>query len=247
MTDAGGSVDTVRRYSDRVRRIALLGLLTTVGCDRVFGLTGGGADASAVTDANTITAVFGETGDATYVGVTTDTYLDLEKPDLNFGAAHDLFADGGSTPKLALVRFDVSKLPAAATVVSATLRLTTRTDPSDASVIVARMLEAWDAGTGDQTTGTANWTERMPAVPWSSPGAAPPSRDTFVLGRFTPSAETTAYDVVLDPTAVAGWVADPSTNFGVAIVDDTDDGLTLATSEASIANTRPTLTVVYTP
>lgn len=73
----------------------------------------------------------------------------------------------------------------------------------------------------------------------------PPSRDTRNLGSFIPGAFDTSYELALEPSVVAGWVADPAQNFGLAHVSQSSDGAEVRSSEASMVSMRPLLTVVF--
>jgi hypothetical protein len=217
-------------------------VLASAGCDRVFQL-----DILPDAPPSSGTLTFGETGTATHAGVTFDTYLELMSPTLAFGGQDKLYADGLAEARIALIRFDVTAIPADAQVVSASLRLRTTVEPSNALIVLTRMLEAWDEGTSFGMAGTPNWTQRTLDTNWSTPGAAPPSRGTDVVGSVVPSSQNTSYDVELDRDVVASWVADPASNFGLAMVNDAGDAVAFVSRSVTPASDRPLLTVEVAP
>ena len=172
---------------------------------------GGGPDAFSPPDAppGVVEVSFGETGGATFPGVTTDAAL------LDGGGN-----DGASTHTsvefptwVGLYRFEVSAIPAGATIVGARVELSTINDGNlltSGTAQVFRLLETWDEGT---TTYTNRSTETL----WTNANAeAPGSRDPNVLGEFTPATDG-RYTVELPASMIQGWVADPGSNAGILV------------------------------
>ena len=76
------------------------------------------------------------------------------------------------------------------------------------------MRQDWDEG-------QATWNERLANQPWANDGALPPSRDTTPVADLRPQQVFTAYETALPPQLVQDWLAQPQTNFGIAIVRST--------------------------
>lgn len=190
-----------------------------------------------------ITASFGETGTATYSGVTIDTSFQDNEP-VGVSTENHTSVDAGST-EVGLYRFDISVIPTTATVISAQLEVSTTGDGasfySAGTAIVYRLKEQW-------TEAEAGFVNRSNVATWTNPGAeAPDSRDPVMLGSFTPTADLMRYPVDLPAAVVQGWVADPATNAGVIIETGTGVGhLHLGTKEGLPANAA-LLTVTYLP
>ena len=166
------------------------------------------------------------------------------------------------TRRRAMLRFDVSAIPADATIDEAQLELTlTRTVSGALSVGVHRMLASWQEGSanagtpgGQGTTPGANdptWTQRaFPATPWTTAGG------DFVAtasGLMTLVAED---DYIVPASAgmltdISDWVANPATNFGWILLGDESqsppNAKRLESGEAVDAATRPRLRITSTP
>ena len=178
------------------------------------------------------------------------------------GAGDYLFA--GQTNQAALRRgllaFDLTdKLPAGATIVSATLQLhMSKTSAGATAVSLHRLLANWGEGSSNANsnegggataaTGDATWLHtRFNTTLWQTAG-----------GDFAPtaSATTSVANVATyqwrSPTLLAdlqGWVANPDTNFGWLIMGDESANSTAKrfdSRENPTAANRPQLTIVYT-
>lgn len=144
-----------------------------------------------------------------------DTEVNGYEPDSISGDVDHWSVDGLET---GLVWFDLSGVPAGLTVARATLRLVTADDADEAggTVLVYRMLEDWDEARAD-------WNTRAEGKAWSTPGAQPPSRDTESISTLQPDQEFAPFELPLPVDLVSGWLADPSTNFGLAFVRGTSN------------------------
>lgn len=166
------------------------------------------------------------------------------------------------TRRRALLRFDLSTLPAGATIDAAQLELTvTRTVSGALSVGVHRMLVPWQEGSanagtpgGQGTTPATNdptWTlSAFPATPWANPGG------DFVAtasGAMTLVAEG---DYLVAASAgmladIDDWIASPADNYGWILLGDEaqspPNAKRLESGEAVDVATRPRLRIVYTP
>jgi hypothetical protein len=128
--------------------------------------------------------------------VVADAYIAAATPDTNFGTAVNLIVAPNSA---ALVRFDLSSIPASATISKAYLRL-----------YVNRVVTG---GTVNFVPLTQSWIESGPgSVTWNQ---APP--EAAVFASATASVANTF--VLVDVSAqVQGWLAAPATNFGLGII-----------------------------
>ncbi|MGE5186978.1 MAG: DNRLRE domain-containing protein [Acidobacteriota bacterium] len=221
-----------------------LGLLAS--CGRIdFDPLGAPADAGR-------TVSFGETGTATFGGVTADAYVESANPTFNNGATAQIYSSGlAANLQVGLLRFDVAALPPGTHVLSGELHLHVGNNAADTgTATLYRLLEPWTEGTAKGAAGVANWNERAAATAWAAPGAGQPgSRDTISLGSFQPAATLTSYVVPLTSEGVAtvyGWIAAASTNAGFAIVSDGDDWK-FDSHEGPTPADRPELVLVVDP
>jgi hypothetical protein len=95
----------------------------------------------------------------------------------------------------------------------------------------------------------ASWNEAASGLAWASTGASGAGdRGTDVLG-VVHAGSTGVHAFALNSAGVAvvqGWVADPSSNQGLALADSNEsDGLDFSSREAAVAGARPRLTVTY--
>lgn len=219
------------------------------GTDAAGGSDGSipGEDGSIATDAGGSTVVVGETPGADFSGVTTDTVLNSSFTTLNYGASTAMNLRSDTISQfVGLMRFDLSSLPSG-TIAGAELRVTTTTTVIDRGrVDLYRVLEEWQEGDQNGGSGVANADDRLPGVAWTAASAGPGSRDSVVVGTFTPRDTSTEYVVTLDAAVVQGWLDSPESNFGLALVaagHRMGDAVQIATSEASSG--QPHLVVSY--
>jgi hypothetical protein len=149
----------------------------------------------------------------------------------------DFFIVDGDNIATGLVRFDLSAIPATATVMTAAITLYCDQDPGEA-VSVYQMLESWD-----EATATSN--QHSTGVAWLGAGATPPSRGTTAIGTVTPATANQTYTFAITTATVQTWITTPATNFGVAIATTNDNGPRFGTREKGTASQRPSLRVVY--
>lgn len=191
-----------------------------------------------------------------------DTTLFETNPGNNLGLSS---LAAGTTRELmrsrALVRFDLSSLPAGAVVNSVRVNFVVVRSPSEAprsTFDLRRVLVPWNEGENgglDQATGTpaasgeATWNSRGPAA-WSQPGgrigvdfAATPS--TSVGLTATGLAFASSAGLVAD---VQGWQNNPATNFGWALLTQAEATSLTARRFGSreMEGDEPTLTIDYT-
>ena len=178
------------------------------------------------------------------------------------GAGDYLFAGqtNQSSIRRGVLAFDLTdKLPAGATIVSATLQLhLSKTSAGSTTVSVHRVLANWGEGNSNAnsnegsgasaTTGDATWLHTsFNTTLWQAPG-----------GDFTPTASATAAVAGVaayqwrSPALLAdlqGWQANPATNFGWLIMGDESTSSTAKrfdSRENPTAANRPQLTIIYT-
>lgn len=180
------------------------------------------------------------------------------------GAAYNIYCgrvgpNGLGTFRRALVRFDLSAIPAGSTILTVSLRVyMSQTNSGTQDCRLHRVLESWGEGAsfafgGGGTLPEANdatWSFRFwPGVPWSSPGgvfaaAASATRSVGAIGSYT-WASTAA--LVSD---VQAWVADPAANHGWVIIGNEallDTAKRFESRESGDVTRHPTLVVTYNP
>lgn len=228
------------------------------GCSEIGQPAGGDPDAAAASDAaapppdaapGALTLVLGETDDADLMGVTQDTFLDAANPTLNYGGEVTVRADADPSV-VALLRFDVTGLPAGAVVSAAELALTTSDDAlEEGSLEIFEVTEDWAEGEQIGVAAAANWTQRTAASDWTTAGAGSGSRAATAMSELVPAAAATRYTTSVPVDLVQRWLADPASNHGLLLVplNAATHGVDLASSESATAAARPTLTVTYTP
>jgi hypothetical protein len=167
-------------------------------------------------------------------------------------------SQNGSAERRALLAFPIAgSIPAGSTITSVALDLTmSRTRSGSQTVGLHLLLEDWSEGPSDPSgqegsgaaaaTGDVTWTHReSPGSLWSTPGAS-----------FAQSASATvqvaaegdySFSSTLDLTAdVQGWLDDPSSNFGWALViSSPPTGSAKRFNSRENSSGRPKLTVTY--
>jgi hypothetical protein len=190
---------------------------------------------------------FGERLGADVSGVARETEILDNQPSTNFGGDSNFGCDRyESTEELtqnALLRFDITALPAGATVVTAEIVLVNLPNNMTADgVKVYALAEDWSEN-------SATWYSRVSGTAWAVPGAeGSPSRQESHAAEFFPTTADAEYAVQLPQGLVQLWVDDSSTNHGVVLVCNSADGVSWHSSEAGIASSvRPEMRVVYEP
>jgi hypothetical protein len=212
---------------------------------------------------------------ATTVSLTAaaDTTIFSAYPDNNYGGSTlEIGANGVGQPGRALVRFDLSSIPAGSTITNATLSLTVvkippgdqHAPPTTSDFDAYLMLVPWIEGNGGGQMGSQGqldeptWDERgaQGVASWGSPGgqigtdfANNSSTSASVGTGYGPLTWGSTPDFVAD---VQSWLDDPSTNYGYMLISDQEStagtARRLASREsASGTDTAPTLRVDYIP
>ncbi|QRN94997.1 DNRLRE domain-containing protein [Archangium violaceum] len=236
-----------------LRRVALLlvpGTLAACGGPELPGGQAPGAfteSPGALATDVTVSLQRGVSPSSSYAGV-SDTWLQDALPSTNAGGDTLLRMDRDyptGTGKIAnaLLRFDVSSIPATALVQSARLTFNVRNATSGEGFFVYAANRAWNES-------QATWTNATSSTTWATGGASGASdRGTTSFATLLPSA-VGKYSVDLNAagvTAIQGWVRNAGSNNGFVLDALTNmDGLELDSSESTTAANRPQLTVTYT-
>jgi len=209
----------------------------------------GGTPAIDAIDApmNAVTVTFGERATATFQGVTRDTFISNEagEPTLNYGITDELRSESDVSERI-LLSFDVSAIPPGTAVFSASLQvIVTQANPL-ATWELHPVLENWDEGSQDGTSGTSNFTLRMTGVAWSNAGANIPTSSGPTFTTAQPAA-LGALDIPIPASVAQTWVNNVGSNYGFAFFNTHSDTARFASREIVPATSRPLLTVTYVP
>jgi len=192
-----------------------------------------------------------------------DTTLFETTADNNLGANDSLIV--GTTAvgfkNRSLFKFDLSQLPANATITSAAFTITVvkAGAGSGSNFAMYRVLRNWGEGTGTGNQGTAanpgeaTWNHRFhPDTPWSSPGAAADMDYVGVASATTGVGGIGSYTFSSTAGLVADvqlWVGNAGNNFGWIVISgsegDASSARRVASREDSL-NPPPVLALQYT-
>ena len=180
----------------------------------------------------------GVSPDASYMG-TRDTKLHGDAQSTAFGASDFLEIDA-DPDYAALLQWDLSAVPAGATIQSAEIVFHV-TNVSRATYQLYALTKPWDEA-------TATWMDRHTGEPWTVPGGSSDRGATVLanvsgpnLGELRIPLSSSGLNVV------RGWLANPTTNHGFIIqnYDTIDDGLDVSSREAANPALRPRLELTY--
>ena len=169
-----------------------------------------------------------------------DAGLSELAPTTNNGAATTLKVDGddpdpGGKDLYAALRWDLSQLPAGATVTSATVTLNI-SNPSPQTYGAYELKRAWSEG-------QINWNVAATGMPWATAGAKGATDRGSQIASVTPT-NIAPYTFTIPASVVQGWLNAPTTNNGILLAHTTNfDGFAFDTREGT---TPPKLTVNYT-
>jgi predicted phosphodiesterase len=177
-----------------------------------------------------------------YAG-TADTTLEQASPNANFGAKPSLYVDGddgSGVDRSALVKWNLSGIPAGSLVESASITLRI-TDSTSNRYDVYGVLRPW-------VEGEATWQNAANGSAWATTGALATSDRGAALGTVTGSNGTVSVSLNGEGLSlVQSWI-DGGTNAGVLLANSSNrDGLDLASREGSTNSYRPKLTITYLP
>lgn len=163
-------------------------------------------------------------------GAVEDTFVVAQTPDLNSGAYEYLYTGTTSSgDKLSLLHFDLSFIPQAAIVTTATLSVFNTYQSTSSTVRVHRASAAW-------TESTATWNNYG-------------GYDSFVEGTLSIPANTFGFVSADVANAVQDWVDDVEPNNGFAIEEDFNSSKTVyrASEYQGAVSDHPKLYVCYYP
>ena len=174
---------------------------------------------------------------------TRDTKIRSDQPNTIFGSNAKLEIDGNPDFS-SLIQWDLSAIPAGATILSASITVTAVNTSNDAFELY-EVKRPW-------VEAEATFNQAAAGVAWGTAGASGASdRGTTVLGAVTaPSLGQATVTLNAQGLAVLQrWIANPAANYGLIFQDyaniSTDD-LDFHSSESSTVSARPRLTIAYT-
>jgi len=176
-----------------------------------------------------------------YAGTADTTIAMAPPPWLVNSNVEDLEAVGGSSLTTSILSFDLSPVPADASVTAAQLEFTV-TDTSTGDFPIYELLRPWTE------TGASYWTTDGTTL-WEDAGATGPSDHGAVeLARFSP-ADAGRISVPLNDAGIAvvqAWIDGSRPNDGFLIWNPaTTDDVGLTRRESSTASKRPALVLTY--
>jgi len=191
---------------------------------------------------------------------TADTTLQSAFPGNNFGDGTSFQAGGRRQGGVArgLLQFDLSSVPAGATISSVSLTLNVTATPSGGANSIFDLhsvSQSWGEGNNSDHGGSpadpneATWSSRFaPSSPWSTAGgsfSATVSASRSIAGNGGYTFASTA-QLVSD---VQSWLNNPASNFGWELISESENTPTSIRRFGSRDSGAfaPTLTVNYTP
>jgi hypothetical protein len=172
---------------------------------------------------------------------TRDTQLVSGSPNTNYGSDDRMGADG-HPDESSLLYWELTSIPVGSSIQSVDLTFNVTGKTRHAYEIYS-LQQAW-------IEGEATWNEHASGQSWEISGAdGAADRSSTVIGSITAPARG-IYTIPLTTAGVAvvqTWVDNPSSNFGIIILDyiNATDGLEISSREAGIVSNRPRLTVTY--
>ena len=167
---------------------------------------------------------------------TQDSYVNDGSKTTNYGGNTSMVVDragGGLGAQRALLKFDISSIPASATITSATLTLNATANGGALDLDIYEVTEAW-------VEGQVTWNQRTTGNNWSSAGVTNSATTTPTLNTGATGLHN--WDVT---TLVTDWYNLTKVNHGLMIASP-DTGTTTVTYDSSEGTTAPQLVVNYT-
>jgi hypothetical protein len=175
----------------------------------------------------------------------TDTYVQSDQTTTNYGAQNEIQISNSGPARRALLRFDLSSIPAGAYVQSAQLGLYANNSNGSASdsLIVYRVTRAWTEGTGASGSG-ATWNRADGSVNWTSGGGDYDS----ATGIATVLPGVSGWNSFDATQHVVEWVAGTQPNHGMLVAGGSGvNNGKFASGDESNASVWPRLTVTFFP
>ena len=169
----------------------------------------------------------------------SDTDMSLPSPNNNYGANAGMTINAGQG--VALVRFDLSTIPAGSVILSAQFSLYHTSGSTDTAGIFT-VTRPWTEGTGVAGSG-ATWNTYDGANAWTTAGGDydPATGISIVLPVNNAWA---TWDVT---SRTAAWIAGTQPNYGIALVMGGTGTNSFASSDDATAANRPRLVVTFLP
>jgi hypothetical protein len=191
----------------------------------ILSVAGASLTAAAAETKNVVTSV-------------ADAGLSELAPTTNNGSATTLKVDGddpGGKDLYSALRWDLSQIPAGATVTSATVTLNI-SSPSSQTYGVFELKRAWSEG-------QVNWNVASTGNLWATAGAKGATDRGSQIASVTPT-NIAPYTFTIPASVVQGWLNTPSSNNGILLADTTNyDGFVFDTKEGvsprSLRSTTP--------
>ena len=168
---------------------------------------------------------------------TTDTVISSKDPAGNYGKIEQLQLQRLEHQQTALIRWDVSSIPAGSKVVSAEMTFwVTGKLVGDSKVYALNLpFDEFDA----------NYRMAKAGLMWRTLGAqSDQDRGTMPVSAIAPE-KTGFHTAFLDPVTVQGWIAQPGKNFGILIAGPDANIWGLEARETAMPERRPKLTITY--
>ena len=174
---------------------------------------------------------------------TRDVTIRSQFRETNFGADQTLIVDGVVESATTLIQWDLSSIPSGVDVTAVNLTLEVTNGTSDAYQVY-QLIRPWSE---DEAT----WTQASTGNAWGLAGALGISDiDRKMLGEIsgTDLGTQTFQFNTHGVDAVRSWLADPTSNFGLAILNPThSDDIRFDSREVGQAVERPSLRIEYQP
>lgn len=233
--------DTTSPYSFAWTNVAAGTYSLTARATDNGGATGTSSAVSVTVNASgTPTTVSLQNGVNGYNGM-VDADIRFDAKTTNTGNNTTVLIDG-SPDYSALMKWDLTSIPAGKTVTNVTLTFNV-TDISANVYELYALRRAW-------TETAATWNQATSTVNWGTAGASNTTsdRETAILGTLSASA-TGSKTITLTAAGIAkvqAWINTPSSNNGFIIQDYANsDGIDLSSSEATTVTQRPIITITY--
>src|SRR5829696_4718064 len=202
--------------------------------------TDAAGNTDATPDSRTWTVAAARTASVTN---TADTYILENSPKKNYGTATSLGV-GGDQPagtgkdKSALLKWDLSTIPAGSKISSASVTLNV-TNNSTETYQAYELKRPW-------VESATTWRLYAAGNSWQIAGARGSlDRGTTVAGNVSPST-TGKQTFTLSPDVVQSWVDNPASNNGIIIANESNtDGFDFSSREATLTSNSPQITVTY--
>jgi hypothetical protein len=189
-----------------------------------------------------VTVTF-QDGVNSYAG-TTDTHIKNGSQNTNFGTATAIEVAGGNADTGALIKWNLSSIPAGSTIQSVKITLNV-TDASTQSYNIYDVKRAW-------VESTATWKIWNTGQNWQTNGAEGANdRGSTSLGTViaTPVGSRTTTLNAAGIAVVQSWVNNSATNNGFIFSNysATNDNVIFSSREAATATQRPKIEIIYAP